>query len=109
MPDALLLLSFSFFFLLLLLSSPPFTAPLQSFLTPPSPLHYNSGHSIAIWIQVENSFISYDTLNKLGIPQPVQFLQSRYPEGIPLVTAFAHPSFTEMLDAAIEDAIERGS
>ncbi|KDP44170.1 hypothetical protein JCGZ_05637 [Jatropha curcas] len=56
-----------------------------------------------------NSFISYDTLNKLGISQPVQFLQSRYPEGIPLVTAFAHPSLTEMLDAAVEDAIERGS
>ncbi|OMO91362.1 E3 UFM1-protein ligase 1 [Corchorus olitorius] len=57
----------------------------------------------------QNSFISYDALQKLGISQPIQFLQSRYPEGIPLVTAFVHPSLTEMLDAAIEDTIERGS
>ncbi|EEF30558.1 E3 UFM1-protein ligase 1 homolog [Ricinus communis] len=57
----------------------------------------------------QNSFISYDTLNKLGISQPIQFLQSRYAEGIPLVTAFAHPSLIEMLDAAVEDAVERGS
>ncbi|XP_034910242.1 E3 UFM1-protein ligase 1 homolog isoform X1 [Populus alba] len=57
----------------------------------------------------QNSFISYDTLQKLGISQPVQFLQSRYAEGIPLVTAFAHPSMIEMLDAAVEDAIDRSS
>ncbi|XP_061987299.1 E3 UFM1-protein ligase 1 homolog isoform X1 [Populus nigra] len=57
----------------------------------------------------QNSFISYDTLQNLGISQPVQFLQSRYAEGIPLVTAFAHPSMIEMLDAAVEDAIDRGS
>ncbi|MBA0774517.1 hypothetical protein Gotri_009721, partial [Gossypium trilobum] len=56
-----------------------------------------------------NSFISYDTLHKLGISQPIQYLQPRFPEGIPLVTAFVHPSMIEMLDAAIEDAIERGS
>ncbi|KAK4492027.1 hypothetical protein RD792_002817 [Penstemon davidsonii] len=58
---------------------------------------------------LQNSFISYEALQKLGIPQPVQFLQSRYPEGKPLVTIFAHGSLIEMLDAAIEDAIERGS
>lgn len=46
---------------------------------------------------------------KLGIPQLVQFLQSRYPEGKPLVTTFVHPSMIEMLDAATEDALERGS
>ncbi|KAK2434029.1 E3 UFM1-protein ligase protein [Trifolium repens] len=57
----------------------------------------------------QNSFISYDVLQKLGIPQPIQFLQSRYPEGKPLVTTFVHPSMIEMLDAAIEDALERGS
>ncbi|PPD88494.1 hypothetical protein GOBAR_AA38740 [Gossypium barbadense] len=57
----------------------------------------------------QNSFISYDTLHKLGISQPIQYLQPRFPEGIPLVTAFVHPSMIEMLDAAIEDAIERGS
>lgn len=57
----------------------------------------------------QNSFISYDVLQKLGIPQPIQFLQSRYPEGKPLVTTFVHPSMIEMLDAATEDALERGS
>ncbi|KAI8003856.1 hypothetical protein LOK49_LG08G00425 [Camellia lanceoleosa] len=57
----------------------------------------------------QNSFISYDLLHKLGIPQPIQYLQSRYPEGIPLVTIFVHPSMIEMLDSATEDAIERGS
>ncbi|XP_059660679.1 E3 UFM1-protein ligase 1 homolog [Cornus florida] len=57
----------------------------------------------------QNSFISYEVLHKLGIPQPMQYLQSRYPEGIPLVTLFVHPSMIEMLDAATEDAIEHGS
>ncbi|KAL3850723.1 hypothetical protein ACJIZ3_012605 [Penstemon smallii] len=57
----------------------------------------------------QNSFISYEALQKLGIPQPVQFLQSRYPEGKPLDTIFAHGSLIEMLDASVEDAIERGS
>ncbi|PRQ33862.1 putative E3 UFM1-protein ligase 1 [Rosa chinensis] len=57
----------------------------------------------------QNSFISYDVLQKLRIPQPDQFLQSRYPECIPLVTTFIHPSMIEMLDAAIEDALEHGS
>ncbi|KAK9280318.1 hypothetical protein L1049_014006 [Liquidambar formosana] len=57
----------------------------------------------------QNSFISYEALHKLGIPQPIQYLQSRYPEGMPLVTIFVHPSMIEMLDAAAEDAIENGS
>ncbi|GJW09334.1 E3 UFM1-protein ligase 1 [Tanacetum coccineum] len=57
----------------------------------------------------QNSLVSYESLHKLGITQPSQFLQSRYPEGIPLVTLFVHPSTIEMLDAAAEDAIERGS
>ncbi|KAL2328687.1 hypothetical protein Fmac_022114 [Flemingia macrophylla] len=57
----------------------------------------------------QNSFITYEALHKLGIPQPIQFLQSRYPEGKPLVTTFVHPSMIEMLDASTEDAIDRGS
>ncbi|XP_075093456.1 E3 UFM1-protein ligase 1 homolog [Nicotiana tabacum] len=57
----------------------------------------------------QNSFITYDSMQKLGIPQPSQFLQSRYPDGISLDTAYAHPSMIEMLDAAVEDAIERNS
>ncbi|KAK4370416.1 hypothetical protein RND71_009891 [Anisodus tanguticus] len=55
----------------------------------------------------QNSFITYEALQKLGIPQPSQFLQSRYPDGISLETTFAHPSIIEMLDVAVEDAIER--
>ncbi|KAI8523903.1 hypothetical protein RHMOL_Rhmol13G0107900 [Rhododendron molle] len=57
----------------------------------------------------QNSFVSYEFLHKLGIPQPIQYLQSRYPEGIPLESIFVHPSTIEMLDAAAEDAIERNS
>ncbi|XP_020214307.1 E3 UFM1-protein ligase 1 homolog [Cajanus cajan] len=57
----------------------------------------------------QNSFITYEALHKLGIPQPIQFLQSRYPEGKPLVTTFVHPSMIEMLDASTEDALDRGS
>ncbi|TKY67292.1 E3 UFM1-protein ligase 1-like [Spatholobus suberectus] len=57
----------------------------------------------------QNSFITYEALHKLGIPQPIQFLQSRYPDGKPLVTTFVHPSMIEMLDAATEDALDRGS
>ncbi|KAJ8551797.1 hypothetical protein K7X08_028240 [Anisodus acutangulus] len=57
----------------------------------------------------QNSFITYEALQKLGIPQPSQFLQSRYPDGISLDSTFAHPSIIEMLDATVEDAIERNS
>ncbi|KAG8387771.1 hypothetical protein BUALT_Bualt02G0055900 [Buddleja alternifolia] len=57
----------------------------------------------------QNSFISYEALHKLGIPQPIQFLQSRYPEGKPLINVFVHGSLIEMLDASVEDALERGS
>ncbi|CAN1283110.1 E3 UFM1-protein ligase 1 homolog [Linum perenne] len=58
---------------------------------------------------LQNSFVGYDALQKLGITQALQFLQSRYPEGIPLVAAFVHPSMIEILDTSIEDAIDRGS
>ncbi|KAG9453833.1 hypothetical protein H6P81_006737 [Aristolochia fimbriata] len=57
----------------------------------------------------QNSFISYDALYKLAISQPRQYLQSRYSEGIPLETVFSHHSVVEMLDAAIEDAIQQDS
>nr|XP_010937739.1 E3 UFM1-protein ligase 1 homolog isoform X1 [Elaeis guineensis] len=57
----------------------------------------------------QNSYISYEVLHKLAIPQPKQYLQSRYPEGIALDAVFVHPSLVEMLDAAIEDAVEHGN
>ncbi|KAK1286957.1 hypothetical protein QJS10_CPB20g00839 [Acorus calamus] len=57
----------------------------------------------------QNSFISYDALHKLAIPQPKQYLQSRYPEGIPLESVYVHPSMIEILDASVEDAVERHS
>ncbi|XP_042044938.1 E3 UFM1-protein ligase 1 homolog [Salvia splendens] len=57
----------------------------------------------------QNSFISYETLHKLGIPQPIQYLQSRYPEGKALDTVFVHGSLIEMLDNSVDDAVECGS
>lgn len=57
----------------------------------------------------QNSFITYEALRKLGISQPIPFLQSRYSEGIPLTTIFIHPSMIEMLDAATEDALGHNS
>lgn len=40
--------------------------------------HINSTWLFIISTSLQNSFISYDTLNKLGISQPVQFLQVLY-------------------------------
>ncbi|XP_072984336.1 E3 UFM1-protein ligase 1 homolog [Typha latifolia] len=57
----------------------------------------------------QNSYISYEVLHKLLIPQPKQYLQSRYPEGIPLDVVFVHPSMVEMLDFAVGDTIEHGN
>uniref|UniRef100_A0A1J3K457 E3 UFM1-protein ligase 1-like protein n=1 Tax=Noccaea caerulescens TaxID=107243 RepID=A0A1J3K457_NOCCA len=57
----------------------------------------------------QNSFIPYETMQKLGISQAVQFLQSRYPDGTPLSAVFIHSSMIEMLDASTEDAIEQNS
>ncbi|ESQ37376.1 hypothetical protein EUTSA_v10002404mg [Eutrema salsugineum] len=57
----------------------------------------------------QNSYITYETMQKLGISQAVQFLQSRYPDGKPLSAVFIHSSMIEMLDAATEDAIEQNS
>ncbi|XP_020085876.1 E3 UFM1-protein ligase 1 homolog isoform X1 [Ananas comosus] len=57
----------------------------------------------------QNSYISYEVLLKLALPQPKQYLQSRYPEGIPLDGVFVHPSMVEMLDAAVGDAVEHGN
>ncbi|CAF1708813.1 E3 UFM1-protein ligase 1 homolog [Brassica napus] len=57
----------------------------------------------------QNSYIPYETMQKLGISQAVQFLQSRYPDGKPLSAAFIHSSMIEMLDSTTEDAIEQNS
>jgi hypothetical protein len=57
----------------------------------------------------QNSYISYESMQKLGISQAVQFLQSRYPDGTPLAAVFIHSSMIEMLDSATEDAIEQNS
>ncbi|KAL9678761.1 hypothetical protein QQ045_016611 [Rhodiola kirilowii] len=57
----------------------------------------------------QNSFISYDALHKLAIPQPAQYLQIRYHEGILLDTLFVHPSMVGMLNFAADDVIEYGT
>ncbi|XP_066361700.1 E3 UFM1-protein ligase 1 homolog isoform X2 [Miscanthus floridulus] len=56
----------------------------------------------------QNSYIGYDVLQKLAIPQPKQFLEARYPDGIALDAVFVHPSVVDMLDTAVGDAIENG-
>ncbi|OEL20865.1 E3 UFM1-protein ligase 1-like protein [Dichanthelium oligosanthes] len=55
-----------------------------------------------------NSYIGYDVLQKLAIPQPKQYLEARYPDGIALDAVFVHPSVVDMLDTAVGDAIENG-
>lgn len=57
----------------------------------------------------QNSYIPYETMQKLGISQAVQFLQSRYPDGKNLSAVFIHSSMIEMLDSTTEDAIEQNS
>ena len=84
---------------------------------------------------VQNSYIGYEVLQKLAIPQPKQYLevldavniplpfkcsscllistiyyhlQARYPDGIALEAVFVHRSVVDMLDAAVGDAIENG-
>ncbi|KAM3400017.1 hypothetical protein ACQJBY_005105 [Aegilops geniculata] len=56
----------------------------------------------------QNSYIGYEVLQKLAIPQPKQYLEARYPDGIALEAVFVHPSVVDMLDAAVGDAIENG-
>ncbi|XP_047095746.1 E3 UFM1-protein ligase 1 homolog isoform X1 [Lolium rigidum] len=56
----------------------------------------------------QNSYIGYEVLQKLAIPQPKQYLEARYPDGIALEAIFVHPSVVDMLDAAVGDAIENG-
>ncbi|AQK79293.1 E3 UFM1-protein ligase 1-like protein [Zea mays] len=56
----------------------------------------------------QNSYIGYDVLQKLAIPQPKQFLEARYPDGIALDAVFVHTSVVDMLDTAVGDAIENG-
>ncbi|KAJ3676654.1 hypothetical protein LUZ60_004066 [Juncus effusus] len=57
----------------------------------------------------QNSYISYDVLHKLSIPQPKQYLQARYPEGIALEAVFVHPSIVDMLDISLTDTIENNN
>ena len=51
----------------------------------------------------------YDTVAKLGISSSKQHLQTAFPDGIPLETAFVSPSVIHQLDASAEDAVQCGS
>ena len=51
----------------------------------------------------------YDTVAKLGISSGRQHLQSTFPDGIALDTAFVNPSVVHQLDASAEDAAASGS
>lgn len=56
----------------------------------------------------QNSYISYDMLRRLAISQPKQFLQGKYTDGIALETVFIYSSLINMVDAAIEEAVDGG-
>lgn len=51
----------------------------------------------------------YDTIAKLGISSGRQHLQTTFPDGIALDTAFVNPSVVHQLDASAEDAAASGS
>jgi hypothetical protein len=53
----------------------------------------------------QNGYITYDALRKLTVPQPKQYLQAKYVDGIALETVFVHSSIVSQLDAAAEEAI----
>ncbi|DBA76463.1 TPA: hypothetical protein ACH3X2_008532 [Trebouxia sp. C0005] len=57
----------------------------------------------------QNSYIGYDTLSKLGISSGKQHLQTTFPDGISLETAFVNPTVVHQLDASAEDAAASGS
>lgn len=51
----------------------------------------------------------YDTVAKLGITASKQHLQTTFPDGKPLDTAFVSPSVIHQLDASAEDAVASDS
>ncbi|KAG0582022.1 hypothetical protein KC19_3G027100 [Ceratodon purpureus] len=53
----------------------------------------------------QNGHITYDALRKLNVPQPKQYLQEMYKDGVALDTIFIHPSTISQLDAVAEEAI----
>lgn len=53
----------------------------------------------------QNGHITYDTLRKLNVPQPKQYLQEMYKDGVALDSVFVHPSTISQLDAVAEEAI----
>ena len=53
--------------------------------------------------------VRYDTVAKLGITASKQHLQTTFPDGIPLESAFISPSVIHQLDASAEDAVTSGS
>ncbi|KAL3152351.1 hypothetical protein ABBQ32_001414 [Trebouxia sp. C0010 RCD-2024] len=57
----------------------------------------------------QNNYIGYDTVAKLGIAASKQHLQTTFPDGIALESAFVSPSVIHQLDASAEDAAASGS
>jgi len=51
----------------------------------------------------------YDTVSKLGISSGKQHLQTTFPDGIALETAFVNSTVVHQLDASAEDAAASGS
>lgn len=57
----------------------------------------------------QNNYIGYETVAKLGIAASKQHLQTTFPDGIALESAFVSPSVIHQLDASAEDAVASGS
>ena len=57
----------------------------------------------------EPAHCRYDAVAKLGISSAKQHLQSIYPDGLALDTAFVNPAVVHQLDGFAEDAVASGS
>ena len=56
-----------------------------------------------------NGYVEYETLKKLGIEKPREYLKDRFPDAYSLETVFASSSVLPPLDAAIDDCISSGA
>lgn len=57
----------------------------------------------------QNGYVGYETLKKLGVASPKQYLHQKYTEGIALETAFVHPSLVDQIEAVSEEAVTGSS
>ena len=56
-----------------------------------------------------NGYVEYETLKKLGVRKPREYMKQRFPEGFSLETVHAAASVLPPLDAALDDCIASGA